>query len=121
MSIVSDVYDAISFEATPTRQGSLKINRKRGKKEDVQISLDAARIFGILVPALLELNQDKTLDFLSALHVDGEFPQQELLKGIQKKLDEPENKLTVEYGGQGLFKADKLYRIRLSELEYQNM
>jgi hypothetical protein len=113
--LLQDVFSALDIEPVPTKIGSLKINRKRGK-DNVQIKLDPARLFGIMVTALLSLNEEATLDFLAKLDQDGLFPQQELLGAINQETNKPENVMTIEYGGSGTFFGDKLYRIKRSEL-----
>ena len=113
--LLADVYEALDLEAVQTHVGALKINRKKGK-DNVQVRQDEWRLFGIAIRALLNLDTDATLDFLAALHKNGEFPQQELLEALSVETQKPENILTIEYSGAGTFYGDKLYRIKRSEL-----
>ena len=115
--LLQDVFNALDMKLANKKIGSLKINRKRGAEDNnVQIKLEAARLFGIIVSALLVLNEDATLDYLSALCADGLFPQQELLEAIGHEADKPENCLTIDYGGSGTFFGPLLYQIKRSEL-----
>ncbi len=114
-ALLKEVYDALDLEMAARHVGALKINRK--PDQNVQVKLDEARLFGMVIQALMNLNEAATLDFLSALHdVKGQFPQQELWKALAQQTNKPENILTVDYNGSGTFFGDKLYRIKRSEL-----
>ena len=113
-ALLKEVYDALDLEMAARHVGALKINRK--PDQNVQVKQDEARVLGMVIQAFMNLNEDATLDFLSALHVDGQFPQQELLEALARETNKPENILTVKYNGSGTFFGDKLYRIKRSEL-----
>ena len=121
IELAKEICGVIDIPLKPRRIGALKINRSRstsdiGTKKNVNVTLDPARLFGVSISALLSFNEEATINFLEALYIDGEFPQQELLKHYGHEADTPENTLTIDYGGSGTFFADMLYRIKRSEL-----
>ena len=115
-ALLKEVYDALDLEMLDQHVGSLNVNRKAGQY--TQSKLDEARLFGMVIQGFMCLNEDATLDFLSALHVDGQFPQQELLEALARETNKPENILIIKHNGSGrhTFCSSHLHKIKRGEL-----
>tara|TARA_R110002020_G_scaffold354958_4_gene567682 strand:+ start:2533 stop:2928 length:396 start_codon:yes stop_codon:yes gene_type:complete len=108
-------------DSIPT-DGSLKINRRKGRGEFVQVGIDEERLFPLAMKAMLgacftvEGGADATLDFLADIQQrnDGVFPKDEMMRLLAEEL--APFKGQVEYTGAGTFRGDRLLKYKRSEI-----
>jgi len=114
------ILEAIDVDDVSPHSGSLKINRRKGRGEFVEISIDPIRLYPLAMKALLgvllQVDEEKTLDFLADILTknEGVFPKDEMVLELSKELA-PFNG-QIEYTGAGTLRGDRLIKYRRSEL-----
>jgi hypothetical protein len=117
------ILEAIDTDDLSPHNGSLKINRRKGRGEFVQVSIDPERLFPLAMKALLggllQIDEEGTLDFLADVQTknDGVFPKDEMMRLLAEELAPFTGQL--EYTGSGTFKGDRLLNYKRSELLLQ--
>ena len=118
------ILEAIDTVDSTPHSGSLKINRRKGRGEFVEISVDPERIFPLamkaLLGALLQIDEEGTLDFLAKVQTknEGVFPKDEMVRLLAEELAPFQGR--VEYTGGGTFQGDRLLKYKRSELLQQS-
>jgi len=114
------ILEAIDSDDLSPHSGSLKINRRKGRGEFVEITIDHERLFPLAMKALLggllQIDEEGTLDFLADIQTrnDGVFPKDEMVRLLAEEL--APFKGQVEYTGAGTFRGDRLLKYKRSEL-----
>ena len=110
------IYEAVGMQHIVPSSGSLKINRRRGRGEFVEIGVDAKRALQPFTDALIRFNYDATLDYFVRLQEEngGVFPENELINALAEELAPFRGQ--IEYTGSGTFRGDRLLTYKRSEL-----